>query len=410
MTTEQTYIIVGAGFAGAKAAESLRTRGAQGRIVLVGAEPVRPYERPPLSKGYLIGSAGLDKVFVHDEGYYQANDIELLTSSTVSGIDPGRRVVTLADGRDLAFDRLLLATGSEPRRLTVPGADLDGVHYLRTLADADRLIAAAGAAGSVAVIGAGWIGAEAAASLRERGLPVTLIEPTGTPLERVLGPEVGGVYRDLHAERGVTLCLGEGVESLHGGDDGRVRQVRTSTGRQVDADLVVVGIGAAPRVELAAEAGLAVSNGVVVDEFLRTSHPDIWAAGDIAAAWHPLYGTHVRVEHWANALHQGPTAAASMLGDAPEPYTRLPYFFSDQYDLGMEYTGYCPRWDEVVFRGEPAGREFIAFWLRDGVVAAAMNAGIWDVQEHLQRLVRDKARIEPKRLADPDTPLAELVG
>src|SRR3954454_10620535 len=346
MTTEQTYIIVGAGFAGAKAAESLRTRGAQGRIVLVGAEPVRPYERPPLSKGYLVGSAGLDKVFVHDEGYYQANDIELLTSSTVSGIDPGRRVVTLADGRDLAFDRLLLATGSEPRRLTVPGAELDGVHYLRTLADADRLIAAAGAAGSVAVIGAGWIGAEAAESLRERGLPVTLIEPTGTPLERVLGPEVGGVYRDLHAERGVTLCLGEGVESLHGGDDGRVRQVRTSTGRQVDADLVVVGIGAAPRVELAAEAGLAVSNGVVVDEYLRTSHPDIWAAGDIAAAWHPLYGTHVRVEHWANALHQSPTAAASMLGDAPEPYTRLPYFFSDQYDLGMEYTGYCPRWEE----------------------------------------------------------------
>jgi 3-phenylpropionate/trans-cinnamate dioxygenase ferredoxin reductase component len=403
MTRQQTFAIVGAGLAGAKAAETLRERGFDGRIVLIGDEPVRPYERPPLSKGYLTGEADQASVFVHDEAFYPGHSIELCTGTAVTGIDPAGHALTLSGGTRLRYDRALLATGSAPRRLTLPGADLDGVHYLRTLADADALSAAAGAASSAVVIGAGWVGAEVTASLRRRGLAVTLIEPCAVPLERVLGPEIGAVYADLHARHGVTLRFGEGVQALHG--QGHVRQVRTTTGTTVAADLVVAGIGAQPRTRLAAAAGLAVDNGVVTDEHLRTSHPDIYAAGDIANAWHPRFGARLRVEHWANALHQGETAAANMLG-VDEPYANVPYFFSDQYDLGMEYTGHCPQWDRVILRGDPRSGQFIAFWLQDGAIRAAMNANIWDVNERLQTLVG--ARIPADRLADTGIPLEEL--
>lgn len=407
MTSQRTFVIVGGGLAGAKAAEALRERGFDGRIALVGDEPIRPYERPPLSKGYLTGDAAADPGYVHDEAFYAAHSIDLLTDATVLGIDPAAHTVTLAGGRTLRYDKALLATGSKPRRLRVPGADLPAVHYLRTLADADALVAAAATAQAVTVIGAGWIGGEVTASLRGRGLPVTLIEPASVPLERVLGRQVGGIYRDLHARHGVTLRFGEGVAELHG--DGRVRAVTTTTGARISADLVVVGIGARPRVELAADAGLTVDNGIVTDEHLRTSHPDIYAAGDVANAWHHRYAARLRVEHWSNALHQGCAAGANMLG-AREPYTRVPYFFSDQYDLGMEYTGHCTDFDAVVLRGDPDAGGFIAFWLRRGVVVAAMNANIWEVNEHLQRLVRHQARITPDRLADTDVSLTDLLA
>ncbi|HYN93548.1 MAG TPA: FAD-dependent oxidoreductase [Pilimelia sp.] len=407
MTTEQTFVIVGASLAGAAAAEALRSRGFDGRVVLVGEEPARPYERPPLSKGYLAGQSGLDKVYVHEAGFYADRSIELRTGTTVVGLDPERSVVTLAGGETIPYDRLLLATGAAPRRLAVPGANLPGVHYLRTLADADNLAAAADEASSVAVIGAGWVGSEVAATLRQRGLPVALVEPAATPLERVLGREVGGIYRDLHADHGVALHLGQGAASLHGGD--RVEEVRTTGGARIAADLVVVGVGAVPRTELAAGAGLLLGNGVLVDEYLQSSHPGIFAAGDVASAWHPWYRTHVRVEHWANACHQGAAAAASMMG-VREPYERVPYFFSDQYDLGMEYTGYCPTWDQVVLRGDPAGREFIAFWLAGGQVVAGMNANVWDVGETLRELVTNRPRVEPARLADVDVPLEGLAA
>lgn len=407
MTNQQTFVIVGASFAGAKAAEALRTRGFDGRIVLIGEEPNRPYERPPLSKGYLTGQAGLDKVYVHDEDFYTSKSIELRTSTTVTGLDPDGHTVTLADGEVITYTKALLATGATPRRLTVPGHDLDGVHYLRTLADADRLIAAAETATSVAVIGAGWIGSEVAAALRQRGLSVTVIDPAATPLERVLGREVGEVYRKLHADHGVDMRLGEAVASLHG--TGKVEEVRTTGGAGIHADLVVVGIGVQPRTELAAEAGLTVDDGILVDQHLRSSHPDIYAAGDVARAWHPVYDTRIRVEHWSTALRQGRAAAANMLG-AAEPYTEVPYFFSDQYDLGMEYAGYCPAWDQVIFRGDLAGGEFIAFWLSEGRLVAGMNANIWDVNEHIQQLARHGARVDPARLADPDVPLADLVA
>jgi 3-phenylpropionate/trans-cinnamate dioxygenase ferredoxin reductase subunit len=404
--TEETFVIVGASLAGAKAAEELRERGFDGRLVLVGSEPERPYERPPLSKDYLRGESERDKAFVHEDGFYEQHRIELLTGTAATAIDPSGRVA-LDGGRELRFDRLLLAVGAEPRRLRVPGAELDGVHYLRTLADCEALRARLQAGGHVVVIGAGWIGCEVAASARQRGLEVTLLEPERLPLARILGPEIGEFYRDVHAQHGVQLCLGEGVEELLG--DGTLRGARTSAGRTLECDLAVVGVGVAPRVELAQAAGLEVEDGVLVDERLQSSAPGVFAAGDVANAWHPFYQRRVRVEHWANALNQGPAAARAMLGDE-RGYEELPYFFSDQYDVGMEYSGLAPEWDEVVFRGERDVGEFIAFWLRDGRVIAGMNVNVWDVNEHVQALIRSRRRVDVGALRDADTPLQELAG
>jgi 3-phenylpropionate/trans-cinnamate dioxygenase ferredoxin reductase subunit len=404
-TAEQTFVIVGASLAGAKAAETLRQEDFDGRVVLVGAEPERPYERPPLSKDYLRGESGRDKVYVHDEGFYAGHGVELRLGATAVGLDPGARELTLDDGAPLRFDRLLLATGARPRKLTTRGSDLDGLYYLRTLADSDALRRRIERGGKLVVIGAGWIGAEVAASARQRGRDVTVIDPLSVPLERVLGPELGAVYRDVHAEHGVELLLGTGVEAFEG--DAAVERVRTTDGRLVDCDFVVVGVGVEPRTDLAAESGLTVDNGIVVDAHLQTSAPGIYAAGDVANHRHPVYGP-LRVEHWANALNQGPAAARNMLGHE-HPFDQLPYFFSDQYDVGMEYTGYARDWDRVLFRGDPASREFIAFWLRDGRIQAGMNVNVWDVTDPIQALIRTGTVVDEQRLADPDLPLADLV-
>jgi 3-phenylpropionate/trans-cinnamate dioxygenase ferredoxin reductase subunit len=279
------------------------------------------------------------------------------------------------------------------------------VYSLRTLEDSESLRQAISQASRVVVVGAGWIGSEVAASARQMGAEVVLIERGALPLERVLGAEVGAVYRDLHTDHGVELLPRTGVEAFAGPRS--VEEVRTSDGRRIACDLVVVGVGAAPRVELAEAAGLVVEDGIAVDERLETSAPGVFAAGDVAAAWHPFYQARIRVEHWANALNQGPAAARSMLG-LGAPYERLPYFFSDQYDLGMEYTGYAPSWDEVVFRGDPATREFIAFWMRDGRVVAGMNANVWDVTGPIGELIRRRCQVDASRLADPDVALEDL--
>ena len=405
--SEQTFVIVGASLAGAKAAEELRERGFDGRVVLVGAEPDRPYERPPLSKDYLRGESERAKAYVHAEDFYEQQQIELLTDSTVSAIDPSGSQVTLEDGRELGFDRLLLTMGAEPRRIQVPGADLDGVHYLRTLEHCATLRERLDSGGHLVVVGAGWIGSEVAASARQRGLEVTMIDPLKLPNERIFGPEIGVFYRDVHAQHDVELMLGEGVEAFEG--DGAVARVRTAGGRVVECDFAVVGIGVAPRAELAQAAGLEVDNGIVVDEQLRTSAPNVFAAGDVANAWHPSYGRRIRVEHWANALNQGPAAARAMLGETVS-YDRIPYFFSDQYDVGMEYSGYATQWDEVVFRGQRERGEFVAFWLKGGRVVAGMNVNVWDVNDHVQALIRARAAIDVTALTDPDTPLDSLVG
>jgi 3-phenylpropionate/trans-cinnamate dioxygenase ferredoxin reductase component len=406
MTSDRTFVIVGASLTGAKAAETLRAEGFDERVVLIGAEDERPYERPPLSKDYLRGEAERATVYVHPEGFYAEHDIELRLGRTAVSLNVAGRELALDDGERLRYDRLLLATGAEPRRLSIPGGELDGVLYLRSVADCDALRGRLDRGGAVVVIGAGWIGAEVAASARQRGQDVTVIDPLTVPLERVLGTEVGAVYRDIHVDHGVHMQLGTGVEAFEGAT--AVERVRTSDGRELECDFVVVGVGVQPRSGLAAQAGLAVENGILVDEHLQTSAPGVFAAGDVANAHHPFYGERIRVEHWANALHQGPVAARAMLGE-PDVYDRLPYFFSDQYDVGMEYAGFARSWDRVIFRGDPATREFIVFWLTGDRVVAGMNVNVWDVIDPIQRLIGERVAVDDRRLADPDVPLAELV-
>jgi 3-phenylpropionate/trans-cinnamate dioxygenase ferredoxin reductase subunit len=405
--SNQTFVIVGASLAGAKAAGELRERGFDGRIVLVGAEGERPYERPPLTKDYLQGKSEREKAYVHEEDFYARQDIDLRLGAVAEAIDPGASTVTLAGGESLRYDALLLTTGAKPRRLSVAGADLDGVHYLRTLSDCDALRERLGSGGHVAVVGAGWIGSEFAASARQAGVDVTVIDPLALPNERIFGPEIGAFYRDVHVAHGVEMVLEDGVEALEG--NGSVSAVRTANGRRVECDFVVVGVGVLPRVKLAEAAGLTVENGVQVDAALTTSAPNVYAAGDVANAWHPFYERHIRVEHWANALNQGPAAARSMLGDAVS-YDRIPYFFSDQYDVGMEYSGYATEWDEVVFRGDREGGEFVAFWLADGRVVGGMNVNVWDVNEHVQALIRSRQPVSADALRDADTPLESLAA
>ena len=406
MSSDQTYIIVGASLAGAKAAETLRSEGFDGRLLLIGAEDELPYERPPLSKDYLRGETERETTYVHEEGFYAQQGIELHLGRRVVSVRTQSAEVELDDGTRIRYDRLLLATGARPRRLAVPGGDLDGVFYLRTLDGSEALRERLVHGGRVVVVGAGWIGAEVAASARQRGLEVTVVDPASVPLERVLGAEVGSIYRDIHADHGTRLLLGTGIESIEG--SGGVERVRTTDGRTIESDFVVVGVGVEPRTELAIQAGLSVDNGILVDDQLATSAPDVFAAGDVANAFHPFYREHVRVEHWANALNQGPAAARSMLGRGVA-YDRLPYFFSDQYEVGMEYSGYARTWDHVVFRGDPASREFVAFWLVGDHVVAGMNVNVWDVTAPIQRLIAERVAVDERKLANPEVALEELV-
>jgi 3-phenylpropionate/trans-cinnamate dioxygenase ferredoxin reductase component len=401
-----THVIVGGGLAGAKAAEVLRSEGFEGRIVLLGEESEVPYERPPLSKDYLRGESPRENARVHPEGFYADHDIELRTGTVVTGVDPAGREVELADGERIRYARLLLATGARPRRLEVPGAELDGVLVLRDLADADALRARLPWVTHLVVIGAGWIGSEVAASARQIGSEVTVVERAEVPLEHVLGRKIGGFYADIHRDHGVELLAGAGLKAFAG--ESHVERVELDDGRAIACDLVVVGVGVTPRIELAEAAGLAVENGILVDEHLQTSVLGIFAAGDVANVAHPYYGGRLRVEHWASALHQPEIAARSMLGK-PASWDRLPYFFSDQYDVGMEYAGLASGQDEVVIRGDRDGRELIAFWLRDDRVVAGMNVNVWDVNEAIQALIRAGHTVDRMRLADPDVPLADLL-
>ena len=403
MPSKSTFMIVGASLAGAKAAAALRDEGFDGRVLLLGEEPDRPYERPPLSKGYLRRESTFDDAAVHDGAFYDEQEIELRTSTPVALVDPKASEVELGSGERLGYDRLLLATGATPRMLPVPGAELDGVLYLRTRHDADVLHDVITSGSPLVVIGAGWIGAEVSASARQLGADVTMVDVASVPLERVLGSEIGSIYRDLHEEHGVHLRLGAGVDALEG--DGSVEAVRLSDGSVLPAGAVVVGVGVRPRTELAEAAGIEVDDGVVTDEHLATSVPGVFAAGDVASAFHPAYGRRIRLEHWSAALNQGPVAAANMLG-RPTPYTKVPYFFSDQYDLGMEYRGWAPDADQVIVRGDRAGRQFLAFWLRQGKVCAVMNANVWDQGEAIDALL-GKA-VDGGELADPSSDLGQM--
>jgi NADPH-dependent 2,4-dienoyl-CoA reductase/sulfur reductase-like enzyme len=408
MPAEPAYVIVGASLAGAKAAETLREEGFAGTITLIGQEDDRPYERPPLSKGYLLGRDARDSIFVHDEGWYRDKSVDLRLGTVVTSIDRGAKRVQLAGGGTVPYERLLITTGASPRQLRIPGADLDGILYLRTVGDCERLGAALRGGGSVVIAGAGWIGLETAAAAREYGCEVTVVEPESGVLQRSLGPELGEVFADLHRSHGVTFRFNEGLSELTG-SAGKVAGAVTSAGAELPADLVIVGIGAVPNSAIAAESGLEVDNGILVDEALRTSDPDIFAAGDVASFLSPVLGRRIRVEHWGNALAGGPAAARSMLGRNMS-YDWVPYFYSDQYDLGMEAAG-LPEpgyYDEVVYRGDKDAGEFIAFWLDEGAVVAGMNVNVWDVNDDIQALIRSGAEVDSARLADPDIPLTDL--
>ncbi|MFG2571522.1 NAD(P)/FAD-dependent oxidoreductase [Streptomyces sp. NPDC048481] len=417
---DQTFVIVGGGLTGAKAAETLRAEGFTGRVILICDEREHPYERPPLSKGYLLGKDARESVFVHEPAWYARNDVELHLGQTVDAIDRAARTVRFGDDGTLAhYDKLLLATGAEPRRLDVPGTDLAGVHHLRRLAHAERLkgvLAALGRDnGHLVIAGGGWIGLEVAAAAREYGAEVTVVEPEPTPLHGVLGPELGALFADLHREHGVRFHFGARLTEIVG-QDGMVLAARTDDGEEHPAHDVLAAIGAAPRTALAEAAGLEIADrahggGVAVDASLRTSDPHVYAAGDVASFPHALFDTRLRVEHWANALNGGPAAARAMLGRTVS-YDRVPYFFSDQYDLGMEYSGWAPpgTYDEVVIRGDAGKREFIAFWVKEGRVLAGMNVNVWDVTAPIQKLIASGTAVDTEALADPHVPLETLGG
>jgi 3-phenylpropionate/trans-cinnamate dioxygenase ferredoxin reductase component len=400
--TETGFVIVGGGLAGAKAAEALREQGYQGPLTLVGDEEHLPYERPPLSKGYLAGSDSRESFVVHDAGWYDDRDVTLLLGKAATAVDAVAHEVSLVDGTTLSYAKLMLATGSRARRLPIPGAGAVGVHTLRTVDDSERISAAIAAGGRLAIVGGGWIGMEIAANARQRGAEVTVVEAAAVPLGAALGPELAQVFLDLHREHGVTFHLNATVAELTT-NESAVTGVRLGDGTLIEADAVVVGVGAQPNLELAESAGLALDNGVLVDEALQSSDPDIVAVGDIANHLHPVLGQRVRVEHWANALNQPAAAAATMRGVAT-PYTELPYFFTDQYDLGMEYVGHAPpgSYARVVTRGDVGSREFIAFWL-DGSdrVLAGMNVNIWDVVDGLKALILSRGPVDLDRLANP---------
>lgn len=400
MSEPRRIVVIGAGLGGATAAATLRDKGYDGELVVLGGENHRPYELPALSKGVLLGDAD-EPDWVRDEDFYRSHDIDLRLGTNATRVELGARKVLDDKGGEHAYDKLLLATGSAPKSL--PGADLPGVRTLRTFDDSLGLRDAFKLADSAIVIGAGWIGTEAAAAARKHGVEVTVVDQISAPLAPVLGFEVAGVFRELHSENGVRWQLGTKLAELTGGADG-VTGVRLEDGTELPATLVLLAIGVAPRVELAHAAGLDLADdgGVAVDATLRTAHEDVYAVGDIASHFHPKYGRRVRVEHWANAKNQGEHVAANLLG-AHEEYRKAPYFFSDQYSLGCEYRG-LPDLDndELVVRGDLGQREFIAFWLRDGHVTAAMNVNVWDDGDALKALVEGDATVTARELKEAD--------
>jgi 3-phenylpropionate/trans-cinnamate dioxygenase ferredoxin reductase component len=409
MAHPDSIVIVGGGLAGAKGAEGLREQGFQGGLTVIGAEDQLPYERPPLSKSYLQGKSTLADAQVHNSDWYDDNSVDLRLATTVAAVRPAAHEIELAGGETIGYGALLLATGSTPRRLPVPGADAAGILTLRRVEDSDAIRETFGADRRLAIIGGGWIGLEVAAAAREAGTEVTVIEATAAPLLAVLGPDLAAVFATLHTDHGVTLYTEARVAEILT-TDGRASGVRLADGTVIPADAVVVGIGAAPNTELAEQAGLAVDNGVLVSAALCSSDPDIYAVGDIANAEHPFVGTRIRVEHWANALNQPAVAAGAMLGNDVS-YDALPYFYTDQYDLGMEYVGHAPpgSYSQVVVRGDLPAREFVAFWLdAESRVLAGMNVNVWDVTDPIKALIRSRNAMTASLLADPMVLLEDL--
>lgn len=403
------FVIVGGGLAAGTAVEKLREQGFDGDLTVVAGEEHPPYQRPPLSKGYLEGKEGTDAVILHPSDWYAQHGVELRTGVRVAELDPAARSASLEDGTAISYDAVLLATGSSPRSLPIDGADLPGVRTLRTLDDSNALADELRGGGKrLVLIGSGWIGMEVAATAKTLGNEVTVLERDAVPLAAAIGAEMGAVFRDLHLAHGVDLRASVNVERIAG--SGRAEAVVVD-GEEVPADLVLIGVGAVPDVSLAEGAGLSVNNGILTGSSLRTSAPAVFAAGDVANAYHPVVQRHLRSEHWDNALKAGEVAAKSMLGQRVA-HDSIPYFYTDQFDLGMELSGYPPLMSDarVVTRGDVAGREFIAFWHDGTRVVGAMNVNVWDVQDHLQKLIRDAMPVTVETLRDESVDLEQLAA
>ncbi|MFE3544411.1 NAD(P)/FAD-dependent oxidoreductase [Nocardia sp. NPDC059177] len=406
MSSNQRFVVIGGGLAAAKLAEALRANDFDGQVTVLAGEEELPYERPPLSKQHLAGTQQLPDFTVDQAAWYRDHHIDLRLGTTATAFDARAKTVTLPDESTLSYDKLALATGSRPRTLKVPGADAPNVYTLRTIGDSDVLAQVLRTEQRLVIIGAGWIGLEVAAQARARGVDVTVLESAPLPLIGALGPEMGAFYADVHRAHGVDLRTDTTVEAILT-DDGNATGVQFGDGEVVPAQAVLIAVGAAPNIEAAIAAGLDYDGGVLVDAALRTSDPDVVAVGDIAEQQHPVLGRSVRVEHWATALNQPAVAALTMLGKSAA-YDRLPYFFSDQYDVGMEYTGYVGRGDDVrvVVRGDLDEREFVAFWLDpQHRVKAGMNVNVWDVTDRIKQLILSGEPVDPERLANPDIPL-----
>jgi 3-phenylpropionate/trans-cinnamate dioxygenase ferredoxin reductase component len=409
MTTRR-IVIIGGGLAAATAAETLREEGYEGDVMVIGAERHLPYLRPPLSKEYLNDPAKEPaETYVHPWDWYHEHDVHVLTGTLAVELDLVDNQVILDETSSVSFDTALIATGAKPRQLHVPGSEASGIHYLRTLDDSAELREALREGGrKVVVLGTGWIGMETAAAARNYGNEVTVVGRGAVPLSAGIGPELGAIYAQIHRDHGVHFKLQREVREFVVAD-GAVTGVATSNdGEVIPADLVIVGYGAVPNTEIAEDAGLDVGGGVLASAALVTSNPLVYAAGDVANAFHPVLGRRLRSEHWANAIDGGKTAARSMLGQ-DVVYDKVPYFYSDQYDVGMEYAGYVALAADTqpVFRGDVDGREFIAFWLDGGRVVAGMNVNVWDVSDDIQELIRSGRTVDLGRLTDPGVPLLE---
>lgn len=405
MANDESYVIIGAGIAGGTAAETLRKQGFEGRVHLIGAEPYRPYDRPPLSKEFLSGAKEQEKLFFKPQDFYTEQSIELHLGTEATAIDPSLNTVTLANGESIRYDKLLLSTGSRVKRLPIPGSNLKGVHYLRTIDDSRALAHSMNGASRVVIVGAGFIGSEVAAVCKTAGLEVTVLEIQPQPMAHILGEKMGAIYANLHTNRGINLRLREGISEIRGSS--RTEQVITDEGNAINCDFVVIGVGITPDTTLAESAGLHVDFGILTDQYCQTSHPDIYAAGDVANWFHPGLDRRLRVEHWDNALNQGAAAAKSMLG-APEPYSPTLYFWSDQYDLNIQYLGHATEWDDIAVRGNPADEKFTAFYLKDGSVHGALVVNNFRDIRPTRTLIGQRTPVTAASLTNESTNLKQL--
>ena len=400
-----TVAIVGASLAGSSAAATLREEGFDGRVVLIGAEPQLPYDRPPLSKNYLRGVTPFEKTLLRPADFYRERDIEMRLGTTVTRVDVEKRTLALHDGERLDFDQLLIATGGKNRRFPIPGIDLPGVYDLRTVADADRIREAMARGGRAVVVGLGFIGAEVAAAMRQTGLDVVAIEPFKTPLYRALGEEIGRVVEGLHRDNGVEMILDDAVTAFEGA--GKVERVVTRNGRRIDCSLAVFGLGIEPATELVAGTPVRVDNGIVVDDQCRTNVPGIFAAGDVANHYHPVCGRQMRVEHWQNGVKQGAAAARSMLGRG-QAYDEVHWFWSDQFDANIQYAGFHAAWDRIVVRGSLESRKFLAFYLTGGRVESVVAINQGRDMRRTFPIIKARAAVDPASLADLNVDLRTL--